>query len=99
MMMSYIHKYVQILIRKTETIKFVLIYLTKLSEKANSSSSTTFNVQDQIMQSNIILEAFGNAKTSRNNNSSRFGKLITLQFSRGVMRGASIIRYGGLYSG
>jgi myosin-5 len=81
----------------------VLKYLTKLSEAALSNSrlasaaapnsSSTMSVQDQIMQSNIILEAFGNAKTSRNNNSSRFGKLITLQFSKGVMQGASIVRY------
>jgi myosin V len=89
--------------RKTETIKFVLKYLTKLSEAAArgaaqapapSSSSPAMSVQEQIMQSNVILEAFGNAKTSRNNNSSRFGKLITLQFSKGVMKGAEIIRYG-----
>ena len=91
-------------ISKTETIKFVLKYLTKLSEAAAQGSSVSpaapppppgtkaMSVQDQIMQSNVILEAFGNAKTSRNNNSSRFGKLITLQFSKGVMRGAEIIR-------
>ncbi|CAB9502044.1 Myosin type-2 heavy chain [Seminavis robusta] len=50
--------------------------------------------EQQVLQSNPILESFGNARTSRNDNSSRFGKYIDISFSRsGKLSGASIETY------
>lgn len=59
---------------KTETTKFVMKYLAGLSGGSG--------MEDKVLQTNPILEAFGNAKTIHNNNSSRFGKLIEIYFSR-----------------
>ena len=50
---------------KTESIKLILKYLARLSEITSNSSKS---VQEQILSANPVLEAFGNAKTSRNNN-------------------------------
>jgi myosin heavy subunit len=70
---------------KTETTKIILKYLTKISRGSNAPRSGSFSgstIADQVLDSNPILEAFGNARTTRNENSSRFGKFILLQFGK-----------------
>lgn len=69
---------------KTENTKFALKFLTYLSSKASNSSSkgSEVSIEEKIMSSNPILEAFGNAKTIRNDNSSRFGKYMRIKFSK-----------------
>ena len=55
-------------------------YISKVS--GGNQSAKVQHVKDIILQSNPLLEAFGNAKTLRNNNSSRFGKYVEIQFKR-----------------
>ncbi|XP_060576801.1 unconventional myosin-Ie-like isoform X2 [Ruditapes philippinarum] len=64
---------------KTVAAKFIMSYISKVS----GGGATVQRVKDIILESNPLLEAFGNAKTVRNNNSSRFGKYVEIQFSRG----------------
>merc|ERR1719386_209132 len=61
---------------KTETTKFVMKFLAM----AGAADGEVTNVEKQVLESNPLLEAFGNARTLRNDNSSRFGKFIELQF-------------------
>eukprot|EP00268_Persea_americana_P032478 TRINITY_DN3195_c0_g3_i3.p2 TRINITY_DN3195_c0_g3~~TRINITY_DN3195_c0_g3_i3.p2 ORF type:complete len:383 (-),score=87.38 TRINITY_DN3195_c0_g3_i3:2007-3155(-) len=68
---------------KTETAKIAMQYLAAFGRGSG--------IEYEILKTNPILEAFGNAKTSRNDNSSRFGKLIEIQFSEtGKISGAKI---------
>lgn len=67
---------------KTETTKLMLRYLTTVSIGNVTDVAVRGSVMDKVLQSNPILESFGNAKTVRNDNSSRFGKYIELHFNR-----------------
>ena len=79
---------------KTESTKIVLRYLTTVGNTSGNTALATGSVMDKVLQSNPILESFGNAKTLRNDNSSRFGKFIELHFSkRGHLIGGTIRTY------
>ncbi|XP_035746985.1 myosin-6 [Egretta garzetta] len=83
---------------KTVNTKRVIQYFASIAaigdrkkEVANSSKGT---LEDQIIQANPALEAFGNAKTVRNDNSSRFGKFIRIHFgATGKLASADIETY------
>lgn len=61
---------------------------------ASGYESTVEGVKDKLVQSNPLLEAFGNAKTNRNDNSSRFGKYMDVQFNfAGEPEGGNILNY------
>ncbi|XP_052193140.1 myosin-11-like [Diospyros lotus] len=76
---------------KTETTKMLMQYLAFLGGRKATEGRT---VEQQVLESNPVLEAFGNAKTVRNNNSSRFGKFVEIQFDKqGRISGAAIRTY------
>ncbi|XP_057720856.1 myosin-6-like isoform X1 [Arachis stenosperma] len=76
---------------KTESTKLLMRYLAYMGGRAAAEGRT---VEQKVLESNPVLEAFGNAKTVRNNNSSRFGKFVEIQFDqRGRISGAAIRTY------
>ncbi|KAL2900419.1 Myosin-6 [Bienertia sinuspersici] len=76
---------------KTESTKLLMRYLAYMGGRAASEGRS---IEQKVLESNPVLEAFGNAKTVRNNNSSRFGKFVELQFDqKGRISGAAIRTY------
>merc|ERR1719275_442979 len=78
---------------KTENTKKVIAYLAMVATSGKKSDKKA-SLEDQIVATNPILESYGNAKTSRNDNSSRFGKFIRIHFnSAGKLCGCDIVSY------
>ncbi|XP_062706934.1 myosin heavy chain, muscle isoform X25 [Aedes albopictus] len=81
---------------KTENTKKVIAYFATIgaSTKKDESTEKKASLEDQVVQTNPVLEAYGNAKTVRNDNSSRFGKFIRIHFTgSGKLAGADIETY------
>lgn len=68
---------------KTESAKLIMNYIAAVSDRGGSGNNIVEQVKNIILGSNPLLESFGNAKTLRNNNSSRFGKYFEIRFLRG----------------
>merc|ERR1712126_448656 len=80
---------------KTENTKKVITYLAMVATGAGGKKDEKkVSLEDQIVATNPILESYGNAKTSRNDNSSRFGKFIRIHFTAsGKLAGCDIVSY------
>lgn len=83
---------------KTENTKSLIAYLGQLSyqhSNSNSQRSIADKIAESLRWSNPLMESFGNARTVRNDNSSRFGKYIKLYFdlNSGVMMGGETVTY------
>jgi myosin heavy subunit len=90
---------------KTEATKYIMQYLARITMKrSNRPTDSVFTspdgkvmaaLEDRVLSSNPLLETFGNAQTLRNDNSSRFGKFIHINFntSTGSIVGARISNY------
>merc|ERR1712180_219353 len=79
---------------KTENTKKVITYLAMVATGSGKKAEKKVSLEDQIVATNPILESYGNAKTSRNDNSSRFGKFIRIHFTTsGKLAGCDIVSY------
>jgi myosin V len=73
---------------KTETVKILMGHIAHISGRHN------LTIIDKVLKANPLLESFGNAKTSRNDNSSRFGKFTRLQFDKyATLAGSRCVTY------
>ncbi|KAJ3645965.1 hypothetical protein Zmor_023581 [Zophobas morio] len=75
---------------KTESTKLVMQYLAAVAPSAPRGQAL---VTEQILEAAPLLEAFGNARTARNDNSSRFGKYLEVYFKHGAIIGAKVTQY------
>ncbi|NXN59432.1 MYO5B protein, partial [Rynchops niger] len=73
---------------KTVSAKYAMRYFTTIGGCVGDSS-----MEEKVLASSPIMEAFGNAKTTRNDNSSRFGKYIEIGFSQAHVTGATVKTY------
>jgi myosin-5 len=88
---------------KTVSAKYIMRYFAtvedpdhprKVASKSSSSHDALSETEEQILATNPIMEAFGNAKTTRNDNSSRFGKYLEILFDKQInIIGATIRTY------
>ena len=86
---------------KTEATKIIMKYLARITRKTSDSSllspggQMVAALEDKVLSSNPLLESFGNARTLRNDNSSRFGKFIRIFFDteKQQITAASITNY------
>uniref|UniRef100_A0A3P8WFA8 Myosin XIX n=1 Tax=Cynoglossus semilaevis TaxID=244447 RepID=A0A3P8WFA8_CYNSE len=80
---------------KTWTSRCLMKYYASVaaSSSVTKSQGTVEKIERRVLDSNPLMEAFGNACTLRNNNSSRFGKYIQLQLDRYPLFGASVQTY------
>merc|ERR1711899_198119 len=79
---------------KTENTKKVISYLAAVAAPKKAAATKKVSLEDQIVATNPILESYGNAKTARNDNSSRLGKFIRIHFTAsGKLAGCDIVSY------
>ena len=80
---------------KTENTKKVITYLAMVATGGGAKKAEKkVSLEDQIVATNPVLESYGNAKTARNDNSSRFGKFIRIHFTgSGKLCGCDIVSY------
>ncbi|NXO10025.1 MYO15 protein, partial [Oriolus oriolus] len=77
---------------KTEATKLILRYLAAISQKRSTAPQLSSSPR-QILEATPLLESFGNAKTVRNDNSSRFGKFVEIFLEDGLICGAITSQY------